>query len=63
MIHLTRIRPLGRYVNPETGHPVNVHKGARRGRGTDHLFYLLRGRRILIADNEFRERWVEVKPL
>lgn len=58
---LSNLRIIGRYTNPETGRPVNVHKGRRMGYGTDHYFYLLRGRRVFIGDNEF-SKWTRVFP-
>jgi len=49
---LSRIRLLGRYINPETGRPVNVCKGYRfNGMGT--RFYLYRQRRVIIPEAEF----------
>lgn len=57
---LSRLRRVGRYINPETGRPVNVHKGRRMTRGTDHLFYLVRGRRVFIGDGDFYSRWQKV---
>jgi len=54
---LTNIRPLGRFVNPETGRPVNVKKGRRVGRSVDIRFYLYRGKRQIINDAEFYRDW------
>lgn len=54
---LTRIRPVGRYINPNTGRPVNVKTGRRVGRSVDIKFYLLQGTRMLINDREFSENW------
>lgn len=50
---LSNIRPLGRYTNSETGKTVNVKKGKRVERGTDIIFYLYRGTRVIIQDNDF----------
>jgi len=50
---LSHIRDLGRYVNPNTGRPVNVKTGQRVGRGVTVLFYVYRGKRIWISDKEF----------
>ncbi len=54
---LTRIRLIGRFTNPETGRKVNVHKGNRKGYGTDHLFYLYRQKRVFINDADFYGKW------
>jgi len=51
---LTRIRNVGRFINPETGRAVNVKRGTRAGRNTDHLFYLQSGRRVYIGDATFK---------
>lgn len=59
-MRLTRIRLIGRYINPETGRPVNVHKGSRVGRSTDHLFYLFRQARVFINDSDFYSKWKKV---
>ena len=54
---LTRIRGVGRYVNPETGRAVNVRKGRRVGRSTDHLFFIRSGQRVFIEDADFYHNW------
>lgn len=56
---LTRIRPVGRFINPLTGRPVNVKTGKRVGRSVDIKFYLLQGTRMLISDREFSETWIK----
>ena len=56
-MRLTNIRRMGRYVNPETGRPVNVHKGRKKGYGVDVMFWLLRGKRQFISDFEFSRSW------
>lgn len=60
---LTAIRLLGRYVNPETGRPVNVHKARRVGRG-GVLFFYRSGKRVLITDRDFysQDQWNEYRP-
>lgn len=50
---LTNIRNLGRYKNLQSGKEYNVRKGTRKGRGTDIVYYLYRGTRMIIPDNEF----------
>jgi len=57
---LSHIRCLGRYLNPDTGRPVNVHKGNRKGYGTDHLFYAYRYKRVFISDADFYSKWKKV---
>ncbi|MDC3312700.1 hypothetical protein OAV22_02060 [Flavobacteriaceae bacterium] len=54
---LRNIRNVGRFKNPKTGREVNVKTGNWASRGTDHYFYLYRGKRILIADIDFHHRW------
>ena len=55
-MRLTNCRIVGRYAMPD-GRIVNVHKGHRIERGTDILYWLYRGKRILISDAEFSESW------
>ena len=52
---LTNVRILGRYTSVQEGKnlTVNVHKGRRSQRGTDHLFFLRSGKRVFIPDSEF----------
>lgn len=57
---LSRIRILGRYTNPETNRAVNVHRGRRKARGTDHMFYVHSGRRVFINDADFYSNWKRV---
>lgn len=59
---LRNIRNMGRYINPETGKPVNVKTGNRASRGTDHLFFLRSGKRVFISDVEFwsKKTWERV---
>ncbi len=59
---LTRIRLLGRYVNPATGRAVNIRKGHRRERSTDHYFYTVRGRRVFVGDADLHTSWTRVEP-
>jgi hypothetical protein len=60
MIKLKGCRKLGRYVNPETGRPVNVYKGTNTQRGTDHLYFLRSGKRVFICQHDFYSKriWV-----
>ena len=50
---LTNIRPVGRYRNTETLKEYNVKKGRKKGYGVDILYYLYRGKRIIISDMDF----------
>jgi len=50
---LTNIRPVGRYRNTETNKEYNIKKGRQKGRSVDILYYLYRGKRILITDMDF----------
>ena len=56
---LTNLRNLGRYINPETKCPVNVHKGQKKGYSVEVLFYLYRGKRQFISDRDFYDKWVK----
>ena len=50
---LTNIRNVGRYRNTETLKEYNVKKGRQKGRSVDILYYLYRGKRIIISDMDF----------
>jgi len=50
---LTNIKPVGRYRNTETNKEYNVKKGKQKDRSVDILFYLYRGKRIIISDMDF----------
>jgi len=50
---LTNIRNVGRYCNTETLKEYNVKKGRKKGYGVDILYYLYRGKRIIISDMDF----------
>jgi len=56
-IKMTNIRKVGRFINPDTNRPVNVHKGRRVGRSTDHYFWILRGTRQIISQDEYFKKW------
>ncbi|URC22765.1 hypothetical protein KASHIRA_01910 [Serratia phage vB_SmaM-Kashira] len=60
MSKLTNVRPLGRFTNPATGQTVNIHKGRNPQRGTEHRFYLYRGKRIFISETEYHAFWERV---
>ncbi len=57
---ITNRRLVGRYVNPATGRPVNIHKGQCSG-GWDRYFYLYRHARQFVAEGDFR-KWEKAKP-
>jgi len=44
---------VGRYRNTETLKEFNVKKGNQKGRSIDILYYLYRGKRIIISDMDF----------
>ena len=50
---LTNIRNVGRYRNTETNKEYNVKKGRQKDRSVDILYYLYRGKRIIIQDIDF----------
>lgn len=54
---LIRIHPLGRYRHRVAGQCVNIHKGVRAVPGTDHYFYLLRGKRQFIVAVDMHRDW------
>ncbi len=56
-MRLTNLRKIGRFINPETGRPVNVHQGRQVGRSNDVLFYLVSGKRQIITDRSFYNDW------
>ncbi len=53
MIQLKAVVNIGRYKDTETGKQYNIKKGKRVNRGTDHIFYYYRGKRVFINDNIF----------
>jgi hypothetical protein len=53
MTKLSNIRELGRFKNTETKKEYNLKKGTNKQRGTDHVFYLYRGKRVFVSDYEF----------
>lgn len=57
---LSNLRRRGRYINPETGRPVNVHVGRNVQRGTDIHFFLRSGKRVLISDRDLFTTWEKV---
>lgn len=57
---LSNIRPVARMKNAETGQEVNMKKGRRAERGTDHYFYLLCGSRVLVSDFDISNKWKRV---
>ena len=50
---LSNIRNIGRYKNTKTNKKYNIKKGKNMQRGTDIIFYLYRGKRIIISDMDF----------
>ena|GEM_PF-7119635 len=44
---------VGRFVNPSTGRPVNIHAGQRRDNGCDVYYFVYRFKRIFVGE-EFR---------
>lgn len=57
---LTNLRPLGRFTNKETGQTVNIHKGRNPQRGTEHRFYLYKGKRVFISEFDYGKLWERV---
>lgn len=60
MKRLTNIRPMGRFKNETTGQTYNVKKGRDPKRGTDHYFYLYRGKRQYIDDAEYFNSHIKI---
>lgn len=50
---LRDIKSLGRYKHTITGKEYNLKKGTRVGRGTDYIYYLYRGTRNFISEEDF----------
>ena len=47
-----------KYINPDTGRPVMVKVGTRKGKGTTHFFYLTEGQgRVYISKDNFYLKW------
>ena len=57
---LVNLRRVGRYINPETNRPVNVHQGRKQGYGVDILFYYNKFVKQYISDREFYHSWVKI---
>lgn len=57
---LTNRRLLGRYTNPETNKPVNVHKARDVRRGIDWHFFVRSGKRVFIMEADFYAKWKRV---
>jgi hypothetical protein len=53
MTRLTMIRELGRFREVQTGKEYNLKKDRNVSRGTDHIFYIYRGKRVFISDYDF----------
>lgn len=61
---LTKIKDLGRFHNPNTGQRVNLKIGRNSQRGTEHIFYLYRGKRVMVSDKDFYstpKQWIYEK--
>ncbi len=58
---LSNIRQIGRFENPQNKREYNVWKGRNMQRGTDHLFYLYMGKRMLISPADFYGKWKQVQ--
>ena len=52
-MRLTNIKSVGRFRNTETNKEYNIKKGRQKDRSVDILFYLYRGKRIIISDMDF----------
>lgn len=61
MIRFTNTRPVSRMKNVETGQEVNVKKGRRPGRSTDHYFYVNKGVRVFLEDADVSKFWVRIQ--
>lgn len=62
MAKLTNIISLGRFKHNETKKCYNIKRGRNLGRGTEILFYLYRGTRVVISDREFHHDYKKVIP-
>lgn len=58
---LSNIKSLGRYMDTRTGKSVNIKRGRNMQRGTDILFYLYRGTRIIVSDYDFYHNMKKVE--
>ena len=58
---LSNIRRVGRFRNTETNKEYNIKKGRQKDRSVDILFYIYRGKRIIISDMDFYSpKYIEV---
>ena len=57
---LKNCRKVGRYMNPVTGTPMNVHQGRQVGRSVDIYFYYRSGKRRVVGDSEFHNNWEKI---
>jgi hypothetical protein len=48
---LRNLIKVGRFVNPETNKPVNIHKGTRAGRCDDWYFFIRSGKRVYVGES------------
>jgi len=58
---LSNIKELGRYINTETGKEYSLKKGTNKQRGTDHVFYLYRGRKQIISDLDYFSKYKKLR--
>lgn len=63
MTKLTNIRQLGRFKCIETNREYNIKKGRNAQRGTDHLYYLYKGKRMFINDSDFYHNYEQVEEI
>lgn len=54
---LEKIRPVGRFTNPLTARAVNIKKGKVKGSGNYIYFYIRSGKRIVVPQLEFFNKW------
>lgn len=60
MTKLSNIKDLGRFEHIETGKQYNLKKGRNLQRGIDLIFYLFRGKRQILTDMEFYNKYKKV---
>lgn len=51
---IRRRKKLGRFVNPDTGRPVDVFTGRKSGTSYWPIFFYRNGKKMLIPKKEFR---------
>lgn len=55
--HITKIKLLGKYLEPVLKEPTNVYKGKDGTTGSDCFFWYLNKKRIFISKFDWFDKW------